>query len=143
MKKDEPLISVSEFYAVDIKQLWSALTDLDQKRLWFFENIPAFEAVVGFKTSFMVSSEERDFLHQWEVKEVRSLEKLVVEWTYKDYVGIANIIFDLAEAESCSCLTVSCVIVEDFTADIPEFKRESAMGGWTYFLKDRLKKHLT
>jgi len=33
-------------------------------------------------------------------------------------------------------------VIADFSQDIPEFKRESGVGGWNYFIKESLKKCL-
>lgn len=142
MKRSEPQISVAETYSVSKERLWSALTIVEEKQSWFFENIPAFEPIVGFKTSFMVANEKREFLHQWEVMEVLPAERLRVRWSYDGYDGLCDIVFELEAVDSHSQLTVRCEVLEDFSADIPEFRRESAMAGWTYFLKQRLKSHL-
>jgi len=37
---------------------------------------------------------------------------------------------------------LSTEISESFPLDIPEFKRESCVEGWTYFIKKRLKEYL-
>jgi len=39
-------------------------------------------------------------------------------------------------------LTLTTQITEDFDDSIPEFKRESCIGGWNYFLKERLFNYL-
>jgi hypothetical protein len=31
------------------------------------------------------------------------------------------------------------IITEDYPSDVPEFKRESCIGGWNYFLGEMLK----
>jgi hypothetical protein len=33
-------------------------------------------------------------------------------------------------------------VLEDFPDDIPEFRRESCIGGWNYFINHRLKEYL-
>jgi hypothetical protein len=38
--------------------------------------------------------------------------------------------------------TVTTKVIEDFPNDIPEFARESCIGGWNYFIKERLDKFL-
>ena len=37
------------------EKVWNAITDHKQMIQWFFENIPSFEAVVGFNTKFTCS----------------------------------------------------------------------------------------
>jgi hypothetical protein len=47
----------------------------------------------------------------------------------------------LFEDKSHVKLKLSVRIVEDFPDDIPEFKRESGLEGWTYFIRKRLKEY--
>ena len=42
-----------------------------------FNNIEDFKPKVGFKTRFNVKSEERNFLHLWEITEVDPFKKIV------------------------------------------------------------------
>jgi len=39
-------------------------------------------------------------------------------------------------------VVLSTEVLEDYPDDIPEFKRESGLGGWNYFIKDRLYNYL-
>jgi hypothetical protein len=39
-------------------------------------------------------------------------------------------------------LRLTAQVLEDFPEDIPEFKRESGVEGWTYFIKKSLKEFL-
>lgn len=50
MKVNEPSVIVKQEFKQPIEIVWNAITDVTQMRLWFFDNIPAFEARVGFKT---------------------------------------------------------------------------------------------
>jgi len=38
---------------------------------------------------------------------------------------------------------LTCEVVEDFDDNIEEFKRESGIEGWNYFIKNRLKEFLS
>ena len=64
MKKREEPIVVEELYDASIDRVWAAITEWDQMIQWFFDNIPAFNPRVGFKTKFNVNSVGRNFLHQ-------------------------------------------------------------------------------
>ena len=66
MKKEDPPIIVGESFGVSPDDLWDAITQLNQMTQWFFENIPDFKPEVGFKTSFIVESGNRQFNHLWE-----------------------------------------------------------------------------
>lgn len=66
---DDPII-VEEIFKCSRTTLWKAITEVDQMRQWFFEEIPAFEARVGFETSFPVQAPSMVFTHVWKIIEV-------------------------------------------------------------------------
>lgn len=143
MKVSEPVIEVKQTFQQSAESVWKAITDVKEMRQWFFENIPAFEPVVGFKTQFTVNSEDRQFPHLWKITEVIPLKKIVYNWTYEGYKGNSFVTFQLSEINShLTELTLTTKVTEDFPDDIPEFKRESCVGGWNYFIKDRLSEYL-
>lgn len=53
LKNDPPIITQQNFNQPIVK-VWNALTKCELMLLWFFDNIPSFEAKVGFKTQFNV-----------------------------------------------------------------------------------------
>ena len=50
--------------------------------------------------------------------------------------------FELIEVDGEVNLKLSMKVVESFQEDIPEFRRDSCIGGWNYFIKQRLKQYL-
>lgn len=139
---DEPVI-VEETFAVPADIVWRAITDVDEMTQWFFENIPSFKPEVGFNTQFTVRSGERAFLHLWEVTEVVPMRKIVYSWKYETYPGEASVLFELTQEGESTRLKLTNIVLEDFPDDIPEFKRESCVAGWEYFIQGRLKEYLT
>ena len=138
---DLPVIIKQEFpYSLAI--VWDAITQHQQMTQWFFEQIPEFKAEFGFKTQFNVQAPSRDFLHVWEITEVIPLKRIVYNWKYKGLEGSSYVIFELINRDSTTMLTLTNQITEDFDDSIPEFKRESCIGGWNYFLKERLFNYL-
>jgi uncharacterized protein YndB with AHSA1/START domain len=111
-------------------------------RQWYFENIPSFEPEVGFETQFNIHNEGRDFLHLWKVTEVIPLKKIKYSWKFEGYPGASFVAFELFEHSAGTKLRVSTEIIEDFPDDIPEFRRESCLGGWTFFITNRLRDFL-
>ena len=110
---------------------------------WFFDNIPDFKAEVGFKTEFIVATENRMFPHVWEITEVIPQQKIVYNWTYKNFQGNSYVTFELSETgDNQTLLSLTTKVIEDFSDDIPEFKRESCLGGWNYFIKSSLANYL-
>lgn len=143
MKKSDSPIIVEENFNTPAKVIWQSITDHEQMLKWYFDNIPAFKPEIGFYTEFNVNSGERNFLHQWKVTEVIPNKKIVYNWTYKGYEGSADVAFEIFEdGENCK-LQIKVIILEDFSDDIPEFRKESCIGGWEYFIQGRLKDYLS
>ena len=138
MKKSDDPIIVEATFDQNVENVWRAITDVVEMKKWFFENIPAFEAEVGFKTSFPVQSEDRVFTHLWEVIEVNIPRSISYDWSYREYSGRALVVFDLMIDDDKCKLRLTNTVIEDFPSDIPEFKRASCQGGWNYFIRERL-----
>ena len=140
-KKDKPII-VEQIFNVSKSTLWNAITNIDEMRNWYFENIPDFKPEVGFTTKFNVQSEERNFMHLWKVIEVIPQKLIKYNWKYEKYSGDSNVTFELIEENDSTLLKLTVDVLEDFPEDIQEFKRESCVGGWNYFIKNRLKDYI-
>lgn len=134
MKKTDPPIVVEAVLPVGQRAVWRALIDLDKMHRWYFENLPEFEAVEGFEVSFPVYSETRTFTHRWTVLEIVDQKSIKLRWQYKEYPGDSTVTFSLADRGAETLITVTCEVLADFPEDIPEFERESCIGGWQYFL---------
>ena len=142
MRSDEEPIVVEQKFNRPPQIVWEAITELDQMRQWYFEEIESFKPEVGFETRFSYTSEERDFLHIWKVTEVDPLKKIVYNWKFEGYPGDGFVVFELSGDENATTLTVTNVVTESFPDDIPEFKRESGVEGWKYLIQDCLKAYL-
>lgn len=142
MKRSDDPIIVEEHFQVDPASVWRAITELDQMRQWFFENIPDFNPQVGFTVEFDVDAGERIFPHHWTITRVETGKLIEYNWNYTGYAGDAIVIFEVIPVNGSTMLRLTNIVTEDFQEDIPEFKRESCIGGWTYFIKQRLKRHL-
>ena len=140
-KKDAPLI-LEEIYRNPIRQVWAAITEVDQMQQWFFADIPDFLPTVGFHTEFDVKAPSRIFRHLWTITEAEAPHRITYKWHYTDCPGLGFVTFELTElsGEETRCRLTNS-IVESFPTELPEFKRESAEGGWTHFL-GQLKEHL-
>jgi len=142
MKTTDPPIIKVETYEITKSELWKAITEVDQMRQWFFEDIPAFEPQVGFETSFEVQAPSMIFTHTWKIIEVDPETKIVYDWSYPETVGRGTVSFELETEGNATKLTLTNITVEDWPQDMPEFKRESAEEGWTYFINVRLKEYI-
>lgn len=135
---DQPVI-VEQLLNASVNKVWKAVTDRDLMVKWFFDNIPSFKPETGFKTQFNVVSGERNFLHLWEVTKVIPEKKITCNWRYEGYEGLAEVTFELFEKGNSTNFKVTAEVKEDFTDGIPEFERESCVGGWEYFIQGSLK----
>lgn len=142
MRRTDAPIIISQPLTATRQQLWAVLTELDHMRKWFFENLPDFKAEKGFKTRFDVKSETCVFPHLWEVLEVIPEQSITTQWKYDGYFGICTVMFNISGADNKHIVSVEAVVLEDFDDSIPEFKRESAVGGWTFFINQRLKDYI-
>lgn len=140
-KTYEPIV-VEQLFEATYKEVWIAITDIDVMRKWYFSNISSFSPKVGFETKFVVQVEDRVFPHQWKVTEVQPQKKITYEWTFEGYSGRGVSQFDLFESGKKTRLRLTFTVLENFPDTIPEFKRESGLEGWNYFIKESLKRYL-
>jgi len=142
MLKSDPPIVVELSVSNNVETIWAALTEPDQMRQWFFEVMPDFKAEVGFVTKFDLSSQDRNFPHVWEVVEAVENEKISVDWTFVGYQGSSNVTFEIIAGNDSNTIRLTAKAIEDFQQDIPEFKRDSAVGGWDYLINEQLNSFL-
>jgi len=141
MKTTERPIIVEETFNTSIEDVWNAITVLDEMHKWYFDSIHEFKTEVGFKTQFKIENEGRSFTHKWEITQVEPFKLIKYNWEFEEYPGKATVEFKILKEDNLTKLRLTDIVIEDFTDDIPEFKRESCVGGWEYFL-NRLKEYL-
>lgn len=142
MKTSDNPIVLEQTFNRSLDLVWESITDIEQMRKWYFENIPEFKLEIGFKTQFNIESGERNFLHKWIITKIQPLKLIEYSWEYKGYSGKSKSAFELFEEHNLTKLRVTIEILEDFQEDIPEFQRESCIAGWDYFIKQNLNNHL-
>lgn len=142
MKREDPPIVVEESFDRPIETVWNALTRPDLMRRWYFENIPDFAARVGFETHFDIESGGRRFRHLWRVIEAEPPRRVVYSWAFEGYAGRADSIWELSEQDGGTRLRLTFPVHEDFPDGVPELTREACLGGWRYFVNERLKDYL-
>ena len=135
-------VVVDQLFKATIDDVWKAITDINEMKLWYFNNIPDFEPQIWFKTKFTVKSDNRYFTHLWTITEVIPYKKISYTWQYEEYTGESTAHFELTSINNLTKLKVTCVGLETFPNDIPEFTHESCDAGWTYFIKNRLIEYL-
>ena len=142
MKKNEEPIIVEQTFNTSVDTVWNAITQIDQMRQWYFENIPSFKPEVGFETQFNVKRQDRNFMHLWKVTEVVPKKMIAYNWKYDGIRGNSFVEFELFDENQMTKLRLTHQVLEDFPDDIPEFKRESGLEGWKFFIGKSLKEFL-
>jgi uncharacterized protein YndB with AHSA1/START domain len=142
MNKDEKPVIVKQAFDSSIESVWNAVTNINQMRQWYFDNIPAFSPEPGFETSFYVSSGSRNFLHMWKVIEAVPNKRIKYTWKYDGCAGDSFVVFELSGQGDLTELTLTHQILEDFQDSVPEFTRESCEEGWKFFIQKSLKEFL-
>lgn len=138
---DEPII-VEQTFKTSLNNVWEAITDPEEMKIWFFKNIESFKAEIGFETQFEVKVEDRKFTHLWKITEVIPFQKITYNWKYAEYPGDSLVTFELMDEISHVKLRLTHKVLESFPSDIPEFSRESGIEGWDYFIKKNLIEYL-
>jgi len=141
MHLENPII-VEQFFDSTIQKIWNALTELEQMKIWFFNNIDSFEPKVGFRTQFVIQNENRTFTHLWKITEVIQERKISYNWKYKEYTGDSDVTFELIAKQDGVLLRVTHLVLKGFPKNIPEFEPENGLAGWQYFIQKNLKKYL-
>lgn len=125
-------------YAAPIEKLWKAITDAGQMKEWYFD-LGDFKAEKGFKFQFTGGDEKIQYLHACEILECDPPNRLSYSWTYPDYQGYSVLTWELfAEGGHSTRLKLHHTGLESFPQEDPNFRRESFMGGWNYFVNEAL-----
>ena len=142
MKVNEAPVIVEETFSVSAEALWNAITVVEEMHGWYLDNIPAFEARVGFETQFTVTNEGTDFPHKWKVTEVVPFRKISYDWRFGGYPGVGLVTFELMEKGSATTLKLTNTVLQDFPDNVTEFERESCLAGWQFFIGESLRVYL-
>ncbi|MEX1000882.1 MAG: SRPBCC domain-containing protein [Crocinitomicaceae bacterium] len=139
--KNDPIV-VEQTFKTSIERVWQAITDIKQMKKWFFEDIPSFKAEVGFETQFNVQANDKNYLHIWKVTAVQPNKKIIYNWKYGGYSGNSYVSWELSEEEDQTKLKLTHEGSDTFPQDNPDFRRAACMGGWDFFVRQRLKDFL-
>jgi uncharacterized protein YndB with AHSA1/START domain len=132
-------IVMSRVFNASRERLWQALTDLDQMKQWYFEQLDAFKPEVGFQTQFNVHWEGTDYMHVWKVTEVVPGKKITYSWKYAGVPGESFVTFELSPEGTQTRLTLTHEGLETFQPDKhPHYARKNFVGGWTHFMDSAL-----
>lgn len=138
--KEAGTVILERTYNAPALKVWSALTDVNQLRKWFF-NVTGFEPKVGYKFEFKGESDCAEYNHLCEVTEVVEGEKLTYSWAYENWEGQSYVTWELIPDGTGTRVVITHRGVDTFPKH-KDFTAGSFTEGWTYFLEKALEKFL-
>ncbi len=138
--KSVPVV-VERQYNASIAQVWSALTEVDRMKKWYFD-VSDFKPVVGFEFHFTGGTDKKKFLHLCKVTEMIPGKKIAYSWHYDGYPGMSYVSFELFDQGKQTRVKVTHTGLETFPQDTGDFARENFAAGWTAILDEMLRKYV-
>jgi uncharacterized protein YndB with AHSA1/START domain len=139
----EPIVVEVDLNA-PLHRVWESITQPAQMARWFFDAIRDFRPDPGFETEFLVvAGPGREFLHRWKIRQAQAPNHLSYDWSYGGYPGASIVEWELRENKGRTRLRLTHSGGHSFPQDVPEFQRKNCIGGWQYFLQDRLVNYLS
>lgn len=138
--KSEPVI-IDQTINAPIVIVWKTITDKEEMKHWYF-TLHEFNPEVGFEFEFWGGKEEGEKkLHLCKVIEVIPERKLTHSWKYNGYEGNSYVTFELSETGSQTRLKLTHEGIDTFP-NHPDFAKENFIQGWTFIIKESLRKFL-
>ena len=122
-------------------QVWSAITNKDEMKKWYFD-LKEFRAEVGFRFEFWGGTEEKQYLHKCEIKEVIPNQKLSYSWLYEGYKGESLVTFEIIPQGKETLVRLTHEGLHTFPAENKDFAKHNFDGGWEAIIRDSLKNHV-
>ncbi|UPT67085.1 MAG: SRPBCC domain-containing protein [Sphingobacteriales bacterium JAD_PAG50586_3] len=138
---NQPLI-FERILDAPIDKVWSALTNVAEMKLWYFD-VPEFKAEVGAVFTFTGGPDGGpQYKHVCKVTDVEHLKKLAYTWTYEGYEGESVVTWELSVEGSQTRLKLTHTGLETLPASNPDFAVKNFVEGWTYFTTKALPEYL-
>jgi uncharacterized protein YndB with AHSA1/START domain len=132
----EPII-VERTFDAPIGRVWTALTDVNEMRQWYFD-LKEFKPQVGFEFEFVVEHEGNSYHHLCRVTEVVLQKKIAYSWRYKDEPGDSLVTIELSPEGEKTRLKLTHSGIETFPKT-PSYARKNFEAGWTAIIGTELK----
>jgi uncharacterized protein YndB with AHSA1/START domain len=124
-----------------VDKVWKAITDKDEMKQWYFD-LDSFKPEVGFEFRFYGGTEEKQYLHLCEIKEVVPNKKLSYSWRYDGYPGDSLVTFELFEEDDRTRVKLTHEGLETFPADNPDFTKGNFVEGWNQIIGTSIKEYV-
>jgi uncharacterized protein YndB with AHSA1/START domain len=136
----EPFV-IEQTYNAPISKVWSAITDKDKMKEWYFD-LKEFKPEVGFEFEFIGGSKEKSYRHLCQVTKVVPGKLLAHTWRYDNYPGSSEVTWELFDEGDKTRLKLTHTGLHSFVTDNADFARSSFAKGWTYITGTGLKNYL-
>ena len=130
-------IIMERTFDAPVARVWTAVTDVDQMREWYFD-LKEFRPQVGFEFEFTVEHEGHSYHHLCRVTDVVPEKKIAYTWRYKDEPGDSLVTFELFPDGNRTRLKLTHTGIETFPKT-PAYARKNFEAGWTEIIGSELK----
>lgn len=139
------LAEIERTYNAPVEKVWTALTDVEQVREWYFDQVREwyfdlneFIPKVGFEFGFVVEHEGNRYDHRCKVTEVIPQRKIAYTLRYQGHEGDSLVTIELFPDGDKTRLKLTHEGLETFPKT-PAFARENFEKGWTAIIGSELK----
>jgi uncharacterized protein YndB with AHSA1/START domain len=132
----EPII-LERILDAPVGRVWTALTDVDQMREWYFD-LKEFKPQVGFEFEFIVEHDGNTYHHLCRVTDVVPGKKIAYTWRYKGEPGDSLVTIELSPEGEKTRLKLTHSGIETFPKT-PAYARKNFEAGWTSIIGTELK----
>jgi uncharacterized protein YndB with AHSA1/START domain len=133
----EGAVVIERTFNAPVERVWSALTDVEQMRQWYFD-LKEFKPDVGFEFEFVVEHEGTTYHHLCKIMEVIPEKKIAYTWRYKGEPGDSLVTFDLSAEGGKTRVKLTHSGIETFPKT-PAYARKNFEAGWTAIISSELK----
>lgn len=124
------IINVKKEINAPIEKVWSALTDKNEMKKWYF-HIPDFELKEGTAFNFYEPGDEKKYHHQCEILELVPDRRFKHTWSYPDFSDAKTIVtWELEPTGNATLVSVTHENLDSFSNLGKEFGKESFQEGW-------------
>jgi uncharacterized protein YndB with AHSA1/START domain len=120
-----------------VGRVWTALTDVDEMRQWYFD-LKEFEPEIGCEFEFVVEHDGNNYHHLCKVTEVIPQKKVAYAWRYKGEPGDSLVTFEISPEGDKTRLKLTHGGIETFPKT-PAYARKNFESGWTAIIGLELK----
>lgn len=136
-KESAEAIILERSFDAPVERVWTALTDVNQMREWYFD-LKEFKPQVGFEFEFVVEHQGNVYHHLCRVTDVVPEKKIAYTWRYKGEPGDSLVTFELSPEGNRTRLKLTHTGIETFP-QTPTYARKNFEAGWTAIIGSELK----